>query len=65
MQLREIAALLDGDVVGDAGVEITRVAKIEEAAAGEITFLANERYRGHVATTGASAILVEIGRAHV
>jgi UDP-3-O-[3-hydroxymyristoyl] glucosamine N-acyltransferase len=58
MQLREIAALVDGDIIGNADVDIVRVAKIEEASSGEITFLANERYRHFVETTGASAILV-------
>jgi len=58
MRLSEIAALLRGGVVGDADIDIARLAKIEEAESGDITFLANPKYAKHLATTGASAILV-------
>lgn len=58
MHLREIARLVGGAIVGSDETEIAGVAKIEEAAAGEITFLANPRYKQFVATTAASAILL-------
>lgn len=58
MTLREIAAWLGGTVVGRDDVEILRPAKIEEAGAGSITFLANPKYARFLATTGASAVLV-------
>lgn len=58
MTVAEIAAWLNGDVVGNASVEIVRVAKIEEAGAGDLTFLANQKYERYLATTKASAILV-------
>ncbi|HTK82365.1 MAG TPA: UDP-3-O-(3-hydroxymyristoyl)glucosamine N-acyltransferase [Bacteroidota bacterium] len=61
MTLGEIGKLLDGDLEGDGNVTIARVAKIEDAAAGDITFLANLKYRKHLATTKASAILVARG----
>jgi len=50
--------MLDGEVVGDGTVEIVRVAKIEDAMPGDITFLANLKYKSHVRTTAASALLV-------
>jgi UDP-3-O-[3-hydroxymyristoyl] glucosamine N-acyltransferase len=39
-------------------MEICRVAKIEEAAEGDITFVANPRYIRYVETTHASAVIV-------
>lgn len=61
MTLGEISKLLEGDLDGDGKVTITRVAKIEDAGSGDITFLANLKYRKHLATTKASAVLVARG----
>lgn len=58
MKLGEIAQRLECKLEGDAGLDITGVAGIEEAAPGQLTFLANRRYRPAVATTRASAILI-------
>jgi UDP-3-O-[3-hydroxymyristoyl] glucosamine N-acyltransferase len=58
MKLGEIAKKLGCEVQGDAALEITGVAGIEEAQAGELTFLVNRKYRPALATTRASAILV-------
>lgn len=58
MKLGEIAIRLGCDVEGDAGIEITGVAGIEEARAGELTFLVNRKYRPALETTKASAIFV-------
>jgi UDP-3-O-[3-hydroxymyristoyl] glucosamine N-acyltransferase len=56
--LHDIAELVRGDLVGDAGMVIRRAAKIEEAASGDITFVANPKYARHLDTTGASAVIV-------
>ncbi|HXW17752.1 MAG TPA: UDP-3-O-(3-hydroxymyristoyl)glucosamine N-acyltransferase [Candidatus Acidoferrales bacterium] len=58
MKLGEIAGRLGCKLDGDPGIEITDVAAIEEATTGQLTFLANRRYRAAVKTTRASAILV-------
>ena len=58
MTAQEIATLFQGEIVGDPNVEIRRVAKIEEAGAGDLTFFANPRYEKYIASTKASAILV-------
>src|SRR5580700_8482540 len=58
MRLGEIAKQLDCEVDGDANLEITGVAGIEEARSGELTFLVNRKYRPALATTLASAIFV-------
>jgi len=58
MKLKEIAALVGGEVVGDAELEIQRVAPIQDAQAGEITFISNPKYLSYARTTKASAIIV-------
>jgi UDP-3-O-[3-hydroxymyristoyl] glucosamine N-acyltransferase len=58
MKLCDIAALLYADLDGDGERNIGRVAKIEEAGPGDITFIANPRYRKHFETTAASAVIV-------
>ena len=58
MKLGEIARQLGCPLEGDPTTEITGVAGIEAAQTGELTFLANPRYRRMVETTRASAILI-------
>jgi len=58
MTIREIAALLGGQVEGDAATEIRRVAKIDQAGEGDITFLANPKYARFLGSTRASAVIV-------
>ncbi len=58
MTVREIASLLDGDVVGNEALEIAGVAKIEEAKAGELTFLSNPKYVKFLESTDASTVIV-------
>jgi UDP-3-O-[3-hydroxymyristoyl] glucosamine N-acyltransferase len=53
----EIASLIGGRVEGDAGVVITGAAGIQDAGPGDITFIANPRYKPYAARTGASAIV--------
>jgi UDP-3-O-[3-hydroxymyristoyl] glucosamine N-acyltransferase len=55
--LKEIAAFVDGVVVGDDSVVITGVAGIKEACEGDITFLANPKYFPLIDKTRASAIV--------
>jgi UDP-3-O-[3-hydroxymyristoyl] glucosamine N-acyltransferase len=58
MKLAELARRLGCTVEGDATREITRVAGIEEADAGDLTFLANRKYVRALKTTRASAVLL-------
>ena len=58
MRLQEIAEKLGCTVEGDPQLEISGVAGIEDAEAGELTFLANRKYLPALATTRASAILI-------
>jgi len=56
--LSEIAAYLQASVVGEGAVEIRDIKGLDEAGEGDLTFLANPKYRKKIATTAASAILV-------
>ena len=55
----EIAAHVGGQVVGDGNSPIYGVASIEDAREGDLTFLANEKYRPFLDSTGATAVLVD------
>jgi UDP-3-O-[3-hydroxymyristoyl] glucosamine N-acyltransferase len=58
MKLGELAAQLGAILHGDGEAEITGVAGIEEAGAGQVTFVSNPRYASAAKTTRASAVLV-------
>ncbi len=61
MTLGELARRLECPVEGDSGIEIHRVAKIETAGAGDVTFLANPKYAAALASTKASAVIAGSG----
>lgn len=50
--------MIDGKVEGDGNVRLTGFAKIEEAAPGYVTFIANPKYSHYIYETEASAVLV-------
>ncbi len=56
--VQQIAEVLGGTVEGDATRRVTGLAKIEEAQAGALAFLANLKYEQHLYTTQASAVIV-------
>src|SRR5258705_666294 len=58
MKLRELAERLACRLEGDGEVEIVRVAGIEDAGPGDLTFVANPKYLPALATTRASAVLL-------
>ena len=55
--LEELAAELDGTVVGDGSVAIRDVAGIREAMPGDVSFIANSRYEAYLDETRASAVI--------
>jgi UDP-3-O-[3-hydroxymyristoyl] glucosamine N-acyltransferase len=54
----ELSLLLNGTVEGDAFVAVNKLAKIEEAQAGSLSFLANPKYEPYLYTTNASVVIV-------
>ena len=61
MTLWELAETLGATLDGDGSIEICGIAGIEEADAGQVTFVANKKYAALAKTTRASAVLVEPG----
>lgn len=55
--LKEIAQLIDGEVLGDEDVVITGISGIKEAQDGDLTFLANLKYLHLMDTTRATAVI--------
>ena len=55
---KEIADFLQGQIEGDPDVKVSQIAKIEEASAGTMTFLANPAYTPYIYKTNASIVLV-------
>lgn len=58
MNIDEIAKQLGCQLDGDANLDITGVAGIEEAQAGDLTFLANRKYRPLLENSRAAAVLI-------
>ena len=58
MKLSEIAARLECVLKGDGDAEITRVIGIDEAGAGDLTFVSNPKYASKARTTKAAAVIV-------
>lgn len=54
----QIAGILEGDVVGDPDVEVSKLSKIEEGTEGSLTFLANPKYKPYIYSTQASITIV-------
>jgi UDP-3-O-[3-hydroxymyristoyl] glucosamine N-acyltransferase len=59
VKLRDLAERLACRLDGDGEVEIVRVAGIQDAQPGDLTFLANPKYEAAVARTRASAIVLQ------
>jgi UDP-3-O-[3-hydroxymyristoyl] glucosamine N-acyltransferase len=58
MKLRDIADRLGCRLEGNGDIQIDRVASIERAEPGDLTFLAHEKYAKKFAGTRASAVIV-------
>src|SRR5262249_60695113 len=58
LKLREIGSRLECHLDGDGDVEIVRVAGIQHAQPGDLTFVANVKYLPQLASTRASAVIL-------
>lgn len=54
----QIASILEGEVVGNPDVLVSKLAKIEEGVEGSLTFLANPKYTHYIYSTEASVTIV-------
>ena len=57
-RLGEIVDRFGGELIGDSGVRIKRVAALESAGPADITFLAQSRYLPQLASTRAGAVIL-------
>lgn len=58
-RLDELVARLGGELRGDGSVSVCRVAPIDSAGPGDISFLANPRYAARLQSCKAAALLVK------
>lgn len=58
MRLEQIVAQLGGCLIGDGGVEISQVGALASAERGQISFLANPKYRAQLKAARASAVIL-------
>lgn len=58
VKIKEIAAYLGGTVEGNEEAIVSQFGKIEDAAPGNLTFLANPKYEQYIYETKATAVLV-------
>jgi UDP-3-O-[3-hydroxymyristoyl] glucosamine N-acyltransferase len=58
ISLRQLAERCGAELAGDGDVVIDRVATLDSAGEGAIAFLSNPKYRGRLAGTRASAVIV-------
>jgi UDP-3-O-[3-hydroxymyristoyl] glucosamine N-acyltransferase len=59
--LRELADLVGGTVRGDADIRIKRIAPLDVAQEGDLTFFTNPKYAAALLTTQASAVILATG----
>ena len=55
---KQIAEILEGEVVGNPNAEVSKLSKIEEGAEGSLTFLSNKKYNNYIYTTKATITIV-------
>ncbi len=55
---QQIAGILEGDIIGNPDVEVSKLSKIEEGTKGSLTFLANPKYTSYIYSTKASITIV-------
>lgn len=55
---KQIAELINGKIEGDPQVAVSSFGKLEEAAKGQLAFLANPKYEEFLYTTEASVIII-------
>lgn len=54
----QIAGILEGDIIGNPDVVVSKLSKIEEGTVGSLTFLANPKYKSYIYSTQASITIV-------
>jgi len=59
ISLEKLAEMVDGEIVGDASVEVSGFGPLDSAGPRDISFVVNPRYVGQVPGSGAAAFLIK------
>ncbi len=59
--IKQLAELVEGEISGDEDLAVRRVAPIDQAGPGDITFVANPKYLPQLAICKASAVIAASG----
>ena len=55
---KQIADILEGEIIGNPEAEVSKLSKIEEGTNGSLTFLSNPKYNPYIYSTKASIAIV-------
>jgi UDP-3-O-[3-hydroxymyristoyl] glucosamine N-acyltransferase len=58
VRLRDLVERFGGELVGDPDIEIERLATLRNAGPGDLSFLANPKYRSELGATRAAAVVL-------
>lgn len=59
LTINQLAELLDGEVIGDGNVKVNKIAPLDKAGPGSISFLHNPKYEPQLYTTKAEAVIID------
>lgn len=60
-KIAELAPLVDGEIFGDPDIYVRDVKDIDSAGEGDISFIAEAKYRDKLSSTSASAVIIPRG----
>lgn len=60
MRVDALVAQLGGELVGDGSVLVRRVATLDQAGEGDLSFLANPKYLGRLKSSAAAAVILGV-----
>jgi UDP-3-O-[3-hydroxymyristoyl] glucosamine N-acyltransferase len=59
LTLEQVAQITSGELHGDANAVVSKIAAMDTASSGDLTFLSNTRYKKHLASCNATAVMVK------
>ena len=58
LTIKEISKIINGKIIGDSEIIISRIANIENSKKGDICFISNSKYEKFLYTSKASCVIV-------
>jgi len=56
--IKELANLLNGRIIGDQNIKISKLSRIEDSIIGDLSFISNPKYQKFIYSTKASCVIV-------